>query len=171
LLFAVFEKKNPERAKFCTFLTALHAGGFLSVEEVTRGIMQALNEIDDISIDVPLAGSYTAIILGYMVHHQLFNLGLLAAIPEENNFSFSTGIGSFVCEVLHSIACEAAKDADADAAAGYSAAQKALADSGINLRPHIETLRGPRESFEECAGELAKKFDLPFLMEVLGSSA
>lgn len=66
----------------------MHSKGVLSTEHVNQGLLQFLNEYDDIVIDVPLAGAYATAFIGELVASGCTSLSLFNNVPAENNFSY-----------------------------------------------------------------------------------
>ena len=120
-IMAILEKKQEDRVKFNTFLVGLYSSGLLSGEQVGRewtalqikllissvlcgqtvvGLSKFLESYDDIVIDVPRVGDYTASIFAHLyVTGALEDMSFILTFPDEHNFSLSMGIFDLLVKV------------------------------------------------------------------------
>jgi hypothetical protein len=138
LLNHVLEKKDDDRAKFCTFVSSLNgtsAGQLLSSDEALRGVLLFLNDLDEIAIDVPRAETYFAGILTSIILEGIISLNFMGNIPDENNFSFSNRRHTLLGDVLGRL----------HKVWGPVETEAAYKACGVPLRDLVVQFKGPRE--------------------------
>lgn len=164
LMASSVERKEGDRIKLLSLLVELHrhTGAYsglpptyLSSEDTTRGIYSFLEDLSDLVIDAPMAGTYGANLVAGLIVHQVVNMSIFCSIPEteDQNFVNAGRPAEFIAQVLSSIALM--KDT--------AEAQQIYAHSGVAISSFIRTM--PRETMEQALNELATKHNLPFLTE------
>ena len=173
LINVTLEKKLEDRKKFNDFLLLIctpqdTTTALVSVKELKRGILLFLNDLDEISIDVPFATSYftnvvSVLLLSSYLQENGLNLTLFDNISEENSFSMSIKAQELLAEILSCVVTNVnnENDADADANDGLKKAELMYRNAGgIEF---MARLPPPVDPLNEVLTELAQRFQLPFL--------
>lgn len=118
---------------------------FLSSEQATLGLTAFMDDLDELIIDAPMAGTYCAYIVAGLVLSNVVSFDLFTSIPEESIFTISMKAADFIVQVLASIA--QLKD--------EATAQSIFEQSGLKILPLV--LAPPKQTPEEHLEELVVK--------------
>ena len=149
----VVEKKIEEVEKFFPFIPAMHTCSLLGKNSFHDGLVDFLDGYDDLTVDVPLAGKSTALLLSYILMNStdLFDFNTFTNIPQENMFADSPRFVDLIAQILQEIT---EKRSVHEAEAMYKKS------------PDLEsTIRGKTLSSRDIE-EIASKYNLPFLVPV-----
>lgn len=86
---AVEASSDKNCASLCVLLSTLAEANVLAAEHVKDAVCKFLHSLDELVIDVPKAGTLGALIVGNLASRGLVSVDLFAALPEDNEFSFS----------------------------------------------------------------------------------
>ena len=151
LLIHSVEKKEKDRSMLGELLVRLHQDkvGLLSSNQATIGVVKFLDELDDLIIDAPKAGSYVATIIGSLIIENLVSLSLFNSIPADNMFAMSYRAADFIAQIL----------AVLTKSKGLDYSKKIFENSKVSLKSLIPC----KEEADMEIKSLIEKYELPYL--------
>ena len=104
LIINILERKGDnDRMQFNPFLLLLYNNKIINKDDIIRSIYLLLNELDELTLDIPKISSYFSYIIAYLVYNNIITLSFLCNIPEENNYNMSMNAFDFLAEILQVI--------------------------------------------------------------------
>ena len=105
LLNVVVEKKKEDVEKFYPFIPAMYSCGILDKAGFHEGLVDFLDGYDDLTVDVPLAGKSTALLLSHILMNSpnVFDITIFTNIPQENLFTDSPQYIDLIAQILEQV--------------------------------------------------------------------
>jgi translation initiation factor 4G len=158
IILLVIDKREIDHENLTKLIVGLYNANnddnekFLSVSQTNKGILQIMNELDEISIDVPKASSILAKMLSTLIVENVFTLSCLSSEEAMENISKSADFISCLVSNLIRIS-------------DINTAIDVYKESGINLVSLVRPF--PEQSIQDAVKEIVTKHDLPKEFEEL----
>ena len=180
LIINILERKGDnDRMRFNPFLLLLYNNKIINKDDIIRSIYLLLNELDELTLDIPKISSYFSYIIAYLVYNNIITLSFLCNIPEDNNYNMSMNAFDLLAEILQVIqSIHAASATTTDTTTDTTTNNNNTTITTTNTTPitaeeayqqggGITLLRSlplnPNETIEESVIRIVNTFNLPFI--------
>ena len=179
LIINILERKGDnDRMRFNPFLLLLYNNKIINKDDILRSIYLLLNELDELTLDIPKISSYFSYIIAYLVSNNIITLTFLCNIPEENNYNMSMNAFDLLAEILQVIqsihaASATTTDTTTDTTTNnnntitttnttpITAEEAYQQGGGITLLRSLPL--NPNETIEESVVRIVDTYNLPFI--------